>query len=61
MNKNFSDPSANTFSDVHEPMSFGEVKNKSFLSKVLAKIRKNNCDDGISPPFPGCDMGTWKW
>lgn len=60
MNKNFSDPSANTFTDVHESMSFDTVKNKSFLSKVLAKVRKNNCDDGIAP-YPHCDLGTWKW
>ncbi|OTU43087.1 hypothetical protein CAT37_12065 [Acinetobacter pittii] len=60
MDKNFSDPLANTFTDVHQAMSFGEAKNKSFLSKVLGKIRRNNCEDAPLP-FPHCDLGTWRW
>lgn len=60
MDKNFSNPLSNTFTDVHQAISFGEAKNKSFLSKMLSKVRKGNCDDGIAP-YPHCDLSTWRW
>ncbi|MBU3121389.1 hypothetical protein KPE71_14120 [Acinetobacter soli] len=60
MNKNFSDPASSTFTDTHKSMSFGEVKSQSFLSKILAKVRRNNCENEPLP-LPHCDMGTWKW